>query len=269
MREPTRRVEGLRREEVARLAGISAEYYLRLEQGRSRQPSEQVLAGLSKALRLDADAAYHLRVLAFQGEMPPAALRAEDPDPATINLVHCLRDVGALLVDLNFDVVDANALGETILPGVAAHPVNLIHEIARRTEEPAERERVVAEMLAVLRFLGTDRDPRRDDVVDSLTLGSPALRAAWDRHDVRRPGPFQTSLESCDIGVIPVQCQVLLLASTPHALVTVMGMNDARGRATMRYLQTLSDERADRSGSGNLVLTDTGSVGIRRAAVLS
>ena len=59
-----RRVEGLRREEVAMLAGISTEYYLRLEQGRDHQPSEQVLDGLARALQLDDDAASYLRELA-------------------------------------------------------------------------------------------------------------------------------------------------------------------------------------------------------------
>ena len=59
-----RRVEGLRREEVAMLAGISAEYYLRLEQGRDHQPSDQVLEGLARALQLDDDATTYLRELA-------------------------------------------------------------------------------------------------------------------------------------------------------------------------------------------------------------
>src|SRR5271155_4409526 len=59
-----RRVEGLRREEVAMLAGISTEYYLRLEQGRDHQPSDQVLEGLARALQLDDDAAGYLRELA-------------------------------------------------------------------------------------------------------------------------------------------------------------------------------------------------------------
>src|ERR1700758_5728829 len=59
-----RRVNGLRREEVAMLAGISTEYYLRLEQGRDHQPSDQVLEGLARALQLDDDAASYMRELA-------------------------------------------------------------------------------------------------------------------------------------------------------------------------------------------------------------
>src|SRR5437588_2736969 len=59
-----RRVAGLRREEVAMLAGISSEYYLRLEQGRERQPSDQVLESLANALQLNDDAAQYMRNLA-------------------------------------------------------------------------------------------------------------------------------------------------------------------------------------------------------------
>jgi transcriptional regulator with XRE-family HTH domain len=70
-----RRVPGLRREEVALLAGISAEYYLRLEQGRDRHPSEQVLDGLARALQLDADAETYLHELASSGRTPAPGIR--------------------------------------------------------------------------------------------------------------------------------------------------------------------------------------------------
>jgi hypothetical protein len=74
-----RRVEGLRREEVAMLAGISTEYYLRLERGRDHQPSEQVLDGLARALQLDEDAAVYLRELAR-----PASRRRRSSAPKAL-----------------------------------------------------------------------------------------------------------------------------------------------------------------------------------------
>src|ERR1700732_5551434 len=81
-----RRVEGLRREEVAMLAGISTEYYLKLEQGRDHQPSDQVLDGLARALQLDEDAATYLRELA-----PPAPRRRRRPVPPRFDpAVHTL-----------------------------------------------------------------------------------------------------------------------------------------------------------------------------------
>lgn len=259
VREPTRRVEGLRREEVARLAGISPEYYLRLEQGRSRQPSEQVLAGLVSALRLDADGAFHLRALAVRPEPPARDPRASRPDPGAMTLVHCLRDVGALLVDLNFDVVEVNALARVLLPGVADLPANFIQVLATSTAPAEDREGLVAGLLAVLRFLDDAEDSRRAEVVAALADGSPALRRAWERQDVRRPGSFRTRIDAGDIGVVPVECQILLLASTRHAVITMVGADEVRGRATMRYLQALSEERSTSRGSHSLVLADTGS----------
>src|SRR6202042_3324267 len=76
-----RRVEGLRREEVAMMAGISTEYYLRLEQGRDHQPSDQVLDGLARALQLDDDAAGYLRELARPAPHAQRRSTAERSDP--------------------------------------------------------------------------------------------------------------------------------------------------------------------------------------------
>src|SRR4051794_10212909 len=73
-----RRTPGLRREEVAVLAGVSTDYYIRLEQGRERRPSEQVLEGLARALRLDADAKEHLYELA----RPRTGRHGPSPDGA-------------------------------------------------------------------------------------------------------------------------------------------------------------------------------------------
>ncbi|HWX98587.1 MAG TPA: helix-turn-helix transcriptional regulator [Mycobacterium sp.] len=82
-----RRVEGLRREEVAMLAGISTEYYLRLEQGRDHQPSDQVLDGLARALQLDEDAGNYLRALARPAPRRRGRSVPERFDPAVQTLI--------------------------------------------------------------------------------------------------------------------------------------------------------------------------------------
>ena len=82
-----RRVEGLRREEVAMLAGISTEYYLRLEQGRDHQPSDQVLDGLARALQLDEDAGNYLRALARPAPRRRGRSVPEGFDPAVQTLI--------------------------------------------------------------------------------------------------------------------------------------------------------------------------------------
>lgn len=106
-----RRVAGLRREEVALLAGISAEYYLRLEQGRERQPSDQVLDGLAGALQLNDDAAQYMRTLAH----PPrrrrrAAAAAEKVDPGLQTLVDTWNLTPAYVQDRHMNILLGNAL---------------------------------------------------------------------------------------------------------------------------------------------------------------
>src|SRR5689334_6817895 len=82
-----RRVPGLRREELAMLAGVSADYYIRLEQGRDRHPSEQVLDALARVLRLDEDATAHLHELARPAPRRRRRAAAERVRPAIVELI--------------------------------------------------------------------------------------------------------------------------------------------------------------------------------------
>src|SRR5262245_7688073 len=106
-----RRTPGLRREELAHLAGVSADYVMRLEQARSSQPSTQLLAALARALRLSADEQDHLYLLA--GHRPPEGLRSgDDVRPGLRYLIDRLGDTPAqLLTDLG-DLLAQNALAE-------------------------------------------------------------------------------------------------------------------------------------------------------------
>src|SRR5271156_3721185 len=109
-----RRVEGLRREEVAMLAGISTEYYLRLEQGRDHQPSDQVLEGLARALRLDDDAAIYLREVARP--QPPRRRRTvpERFDPAVQTLIDSWPLTAAFVLNRNLTVLASNGVARTL-----------------------------------------------------------------------------------------------------------------------------------------------------------
>ncbi|MFC9293714.1 helix-turn-helix transcriptional regulator [Streptomyces sp. NPDC057011] len=110
-----RRVTGLRREEVAVLAGVNADYYTRLEQGRERHPSAQVLDALAGALRLDPDAHAHLNQLA--GTAPAVQLTATVPDhvgPALRQLLDGYPGAPAFVINRALDVLAANALAEAL-----------------------------------------------------------------------------------------------------------------------------------------------------------
>lgn len=111
----TRRVAGLRREEVAVLAGVSADYYARLEQGRERSPSSQVLDAIGRALHLDADARGHLYRLAGMNPNLRAGSSRDLVDPALLRLLDSFPAAAAYVLGPSFDILATNALASALL----------------------------------------------------------------------------------------------------------------------------------------------------------
>ncbi|TDL44041.1 XRE family transcriptional regulator [Microbacterium oleivorans] len=125
--EPRRRVRGLRREEVARLAGISAEYYRRLEQGSGHQMSLQVCNSLARALRLDrAGTAYLQRLALPDSEAPFEVHRGEDPPVDLVQLITHWDHTAAYIIDRNQDIVVVNDLIRAVAPGYMEVGNNLV-----------------------------------------------------------------------------------------------------------------------------------------------
>jgi transcriptional regulator with XRE-family HTH domain len=184
-----RRVPGLRRDEVARLAGISPEYYTRLEQGHDRHPSAQVLGALARALRLDAPAADYLRALAAAagsgGTRPP-----EQVQPTVRRLLDALPLQPAFVQGRYLDVLAANRLMTALSPalyrpgGNIARAAFLDGAVDGLYADPEER---LANAVAGLRALAGPEggDPRLAELLRDLTAGSALFRALWSRHDVR------------------------------------------------------------------------------------
>ena len=183
-----RRVEGLRREEVAALAGISADYYVRLEQGRDHTPSTQVVNALAGALRLDPATTAYLHRLAHgpgrrRGRRPPS-LAAGLRDL----LVTLEGTVSAFVQDELFEVVEANALATALCPAFTAG-VNLVRATFL---DPGVRElyddwdTVAREAVAGLRATaGAEAgNARLADLVTELTEASPDFRQLWSLHEV-------------------------------------------------------------------------------------
>ncbi|MFF4623228.1 helix-turn-helix domain-containing protein [Nonomuraea jabiensis] len=183
-----RRVPGLRREEVAMLAGISADYYLRLEQGRDRNPSAQVLEALARVLRLDDDAtAYLLRLGADKPRRRRRRARKETVPPGVAQLVATLP-LPAYVEGRYFDVLAANALATALSPRLVAG-ANRLRDVFLDPAEQAlhpDWESAAAGMVAGFReSVGTDTDdPRFIELVGELSLASPRFSRLWARHDV-------------------------------------------------------------------------------------
>jgi transcriptional regulator with XRE-family HTH domain len=182
-----RRVPGLRREEVAMLAGISADYYLRLERGRDRNPSPQVLESLARVLRLDHDHVAYLRTLvaeAPRGRRP----REETPPPGALKLLDSLAQP-AFIEGRYFDILASNRLARALSPGLAAGGNQLRDMFLDPVEQALhpDWQNVTECLVANLRqAVGKDvDDPRFVELTGELSRRSPRFRELWARHDVR------------------------------------------------------------------------------------
>lgn len=132
----TRRVPGLRREEVALLVGLSVDYYVRLEQGRERGPSAQVVDALATALRLDEDGRLHLFRLAGLSPRARAAAVADRVDPSLLQLMDAWPDNPAIIYNRAYDVLAANAIADALFHEWT-HSRNLMHMVFT---DPAARK---------------------------------------------------------------------------------------------------------------------------------
>ncbi|WP_314149285.1 helix-turn-helix transcriptional regulator [uncultured Leifsonia sp.] len=183
-----RRVPGLRREEVAMLAGISADYYLRLERGRDANPSVQVLESLARVLQLDdVERAYLIGL----GTGRPRARRRRTEERVPERLRHLLATIGvpAFVEGRSFDVLAANDLAVALSPRLRPGHNRLRSLLLDPEEQAFQRDwtAATAGIVAALRAnIGDDvDDPRFVELVGELALSSERFRALWARHDVR------------------------------------------------------------------------------------
>jgi transcriptional regulator with XRE-family HTH domain len=193
-----RRVPGLRREEVAMLAGISADYYLRLEQGRDRGPSTQVLESLARVLRLDAAGLEYLLGLAQgQTRRPRRRERRNEVVPANIRALLDAVTFPAFVESRYFDILAANPMAAVLSPRFVVGR----NRVRDYFLEPAERdfypdwEISARGIIAGFRTsVGSDLDdPRFVEIVGELSLASDVFRTLWARQDVvRREGTTMT-----------------------------------------------------------------------------
>jgi transcriptional regulator with XRE-family HTH domain len=183
-----RRVQGLRREEVAHLSGVSVDYYVRLEQGRATQPSEQVLDALARVLGLDDTERGHLYRLARQrrrkAKSPTGRLRAELP-----RVLDLITGAPAFIVDHRLDAAAGNRLAE-LLYGRPVKGLNTARHIF--LEETgrglyADWDQCTLDVVGHLRLAAGKypEDPRLASLIGELAMGSERFRRLWARADVR------------------------------------------------------------------------------------
>jgi transcriptional regulator with XRE-family HTH domain len=250
---PGRRTPGLRRQEVAQLAGMSIDYYIRLEQARGPRPSKQVLGALSRALLLSADERAYLFRLA--DEAPPAAAAPVREVPHTVRLLlDTLVDTPAYVLDARYDVLAWNRLA-----------IHFIGDMGRRADDDRnvlrwtftspdaaghwDDEQTVAfarSSVADLRAAAAryPDDPGIHGLVAELQAASPRFAAMWADHDVAVRRQVHKTLRHPVVGAIEVDCQVLHVPDADQNLVTLLAEPGSPSAAALRALAAMGSETA-------------------------
>lgn len=256
-----RRVPGLRREEVALLAGISVEYYLRLEQGRDQHPSDQVLDSLARALHLDADAETYLRTLA-RPRRPAARRRPVRPErvsPGVQSLIDNWTTTPAMVAGRYLTTLAANplavALNPCFAPGVSTLRAAFLDPEMR--EFYRDWDAMTAKTVAYLRSMvaGVD-DPRLMELIGELSVRSERFRTLWARQDVRLKTSGVTLLRHPQVGDLDLHYEKLALPGAPgQMLITYHAQPGTASYERLQLLAHLAErpEPAEAAGSAEAV----------------
>ncbi len=226
-RGPRRRAGGLRREEVAGLAGMSTDYYGRLEQRRGPQPSEAILAAVARALHLTVDERDHLFRMAGHGT-PARILRSEHVSPGTMRILDRLTDTPAqVLTDLGETLVQTplarTLLGDqTRFSGLARSTVyRWFTDPSSRDIYPADDHPVHARVFtADLRAAYSRLGPRSRaaEIVDALLARSSDFEKLWRAHEVGVKHARTKRLQHPEVGIMELDCQILADPEQSQAL---------------------------------------------------
>lgn len=253
---PRRRTPGLRREEVTQLAGMSADYLMRLEQARSPQPSTQLLAALARALRLSRDERDHLYLLA--GHRPPAGPRAgEYVKPGLLYLLDRLVETPAQLVSDLGDVLAQNAMAQALFGchcTIEEPDRNIpwrwftdafVRE-AYPEEEHAEQSRLhVADLRAAVAHRG--EDPVAAALVERLHAASEEFTRLWELHEVAVRRASRMRLRHPAIGPMEFHYEALLAPAEDQRLLIYTPPPGSKTFEALELLRVVGPETAHRS----------------------
>ncbi|MFI6272299.1 helix-turn-helix domain-containing protein [Micromonospora zamorensis] len=220
-----RRVPGLRREEVAMLAGVSADYYLRLERGRDRNPSVQVLESIARVLQLDDEHLAHLLTLvAGAPRKRRRRTRRETVPSGALKLLDSLVQP-AFIEGRYFDILASNRLATALSPGLAEGG-NQLRDLFLNPAEQAlhpDWEDITECFVANLRqAVGTDiDDPRFIELTGELSLASARFRQLWARHEVRGQRGTPIRIDHPQVGELVLNRERLSIAGTEGLMLVV------------------------------------------------
>jgi transcriptional regulator with XRE-family HTH domain len=253
-----RRTPGLRRQEVAQLASLSVDYYIRLEQARGPHPSRHVLAALARALMLSADErAYLFRVA---GEEPSPVQAPRHEVPAGIRyLIDVMPETPAYVVSARYDILAWNRLATFFvgdLSGFAEDDRNMIRWMFARPADDrywddehalAFTRSVVADLRAAYARYPGDRSIAA--LAGELLSLSPHFAAMWAEHEVGGRHPTVKRVDHPLTGPIEFECQVLHIADTDQRLIAYIAAPGSATQAAFRRLAALACEEEPKDSS--------------------
>jgi transcriptional regulator with XRE-family HTH domain len=249
---PRRRTEGLRREEVAALCGMSVDYLARLEQQRGPQPSDQMLAAIARGLRLTLDERDHLFQLAGRNA-PQRTLRADHVNPGMMRVLDRLYDTPAQVVTGLGEVLVQNPTATALL-GDASHFTgkqrSLIYQWftdvdARRIYPPEDHEMHSRAFAADLRTVVSREGnaSRAAAMVRELKEVSPEFERVWDAHEV---GLIRSDLKRIvhpELGILELHCQMLFDFDQSQALLVFTATPGSESYEKLQLLAVIGEQR--------------------------
>ncbi|NEB78923.1 helix-turn-helix domain-containing protein [Streptomyces sp. SID14478] len=236
-----RRVPGLRREELALLAGVSPSYYTRLEQGRDRHPSREILQAIAGVLELDDAERSYLWSLAAPALFTDAAPDRE-PDAVRPGVLHLLRrwsDLPAFVTSPRRDVLATTALAPRLNPAWAQGQ-NLIEFTfldPRARQAYPQWQDISLQAVAGLRATAAALPGQLDAFIATMRKSSDTFRALWDSHDVYDRIHGAKQLQVPGVGLLSLEYETFALAGPEgHVLYVYFGREGSADEATIRRL---------------------------------
>ncbi|MEU6003685.1 helix-turn-helix transcriptional regulator [Streptomyces sp. NPDC047197] len=242
-RRQARRTPGLRREEVAELAGVSVDYVVRLEQGRGLRPSADVVDALARALRLAPEERAYLFNLAQQrprnADKPAVAAAAP-----LARLVADLSPLPAMLMNHRYDILAWNGemarllLDFDTLPPARRNAMWLCLMHPEMREFYVDRERVVREGIAHLRaaWAAHPQDRALTDLINEFTARDEDFARLWAERDINVNGRGNKAMRHPDVGVITVEFEVLVPLQDPDQRLVIYRAADDESRSALGRL---------------------------------
>ncbi|MEY9894443.1 transcriptional regulator with XRE-family HTH domain [Catenulispora sp. MAP5-51] len=249
-----RRVPGLRREEVAMLAGVSSDYYIRLEQGRENSPSPQVLDAVALALKLDAESTDHLNRLCLHASQRPRDRGETGASQQLLQLMDGWEDTPAFVVGPALDIMAGNSLATALHSGFEEFDnlARMVFVDPAGREFYQEWERAAHSCVAEIRSAyGYDpQSTRIAEVVAELSAQSEEFAQLWQMHEVKGKSQEGKHLKHPSVGDLHIKFASFTVNGAPHQQLVVYQAEPASPTAaafeTLRIMAAGSKQAAAR-----------------------